>query len=392
VEAVRRALFSTAKRDHPEYRTFFGQGVLQASAALAVKPASQLGITPPDKARFSFFKVLTGLGLVEPTAQEMLEIEALQLLQRDYRLEQLIQDPEIADLPRQELKEFLEAAIESPLASDTLKNHLKRVYTHTFLGPEVKPQPEPPARREQGGRATPTPPPVFRLLRAYAFDPELSLRLETADINEVVFEVPWEEDLQPGPSGEYVEVIDFDPSSRCFYAPVDLNERHLLATDGLAPSEGNPRFHQQMVYAVVMRTIYNFERALGRKAMWSPRPESNTDPGFVQKLRIFPHALRESNAYYHPGKKALLFGYFPAKASDPGRQYPGGTVFTCLSHDIIAHETTHALLDGLHQNFIWPTNEDQLAFHEAFADIVALFQHFTLPEVASRTRSAVRRS
>ena len=28
-----------------------------------------------------------------------------------------------------------------------------------------------------------------------------------------------------------------------------------------------------------------------------------------------------------------------------------------------------------------PTNPDVLAFHEAFADIVALFQHFTLPEV-----------
>ena len=59
---------------------------------------------------------------------------------------------------------------------------------------------------------------------------------------------------------------------------------------------------------------------------------------------------------------------------------PGGLVFTALSHDIIAHETTHALLDGLHQRFREPTNPDVLAFHEAFADIVALFQHFTMPE------------
>jgi hypothetical protein len=56
-------------------------------------------------------------------------------------------------------------------------------------------------------------------------------------------------------------------------------------------------------------------------------------------------------------------------------------VFTCLSHDIIAHEVTHALLDGLHPYFDEPSNRDVLALHEAFADIVALFQHFSYPDV-----------
>ena len=40
-----------------------------------------------------------------------------------------------------------------------------------------------------------------------------------------------------------------------------------------------------------------------------------------------------------------------------------------------------ALLDGMHRRFIEATHPDTLAFHEAFADIVALFQHFTFPEV-----------
>ena len=43
--------------------------------------------------------------------------------------------------------------------------------------------------------------------------------------------------------------------------------------------------------------------------------------------------------------------------------------------------STHALLDGIHRRFNEPSNPDVLAFHEAFADIVALFQHFSLPEV-----------
>jgi hypothetical protein len=47
----------------------------------------------------------------------------------------------------------------------------------------------------------------------------------------------------------------------------------------------------------------------------------------------------------------------------------------------VAHETTHALLDGMHRRFIEDSHQDTLAFHEAFADIVALFQHFSFPEV-----------
>ena len=116
--------------------------------------------------------------------------------------------------------------------------------------------------------------PPFRRLRGYAFDPSLSIKLDTAAINHAVFEVPWERALEPGPRGEYVEVVDYDPASGCWYEPVDLNSVNLLAQDGLAPSEGNPQFHQQMVYAVAMNTIANFERALGRQVLWSPRDTS----------------------------------------------------------------------------------------------------------------------
>lgn len=220
--------------------------------------------------------------------------------------------------------------------------------------------------------------PPFRRLRAYAFDPSLSLRLETASINHTVFHIPWERDLKPGPRGEYIEVIDYDPASDCWYEPVDLNTVNLLAQDGLAPSQGNPQYHQQMVYAVAMNTISNFERALGRQVLWSsrvtarPTHESEGQEEYVRTLRLYPHAIRAPNAYYSPQKKAILFGYF---------QGPSGTVFSCLSQDIIAHEVTHALLDGMHRRYVEDNHVDTLAFHEAFADLVALFQHFTFPEV-----------
>lgn len=245
-----------------------------------------------------------------------------------------------------------------------------------------------------GGKSEFTaPPPAVRRLRIFATDPAAGRSLESAPITTAVAAVPWEP-LEPGPCGEYVEVIDHDPASGCFYAPVDLEDRFLLAADGLAPAEGDPKFHQQMTYAVAMRTIRAFEQGLGRRALWSPVMEGQREVKYVGQLRLYPHALRDANAYYNSLKKAILFGYFPARPADPGTINPGGMVFTCLSHDVIAHETSHALLDGLDRGLVSPSNRDMLAFHEAFADIVALFQHFTLSEVLThelaRTRGSLR--
>jgi hypothetical protein len=239
----------------------------------------------------------------------------------------------------------------------------------------------------------------MRKLRVYAFDPQASTQMDTVRINHATIELPWEQrwepDILPGPVNEYLEVIDVDPTSGQFYKPVNLNDPHVLAQDGIAPSEGDPRFHQQMVFAVAMKTIKLFERALGRKVFWSPRAieDKRTKKltyGYVRRLRIYPHALREANAYYSPAKKALLFGYFKASLSNAGVNLPGGWIFTALSHDIVAHETTHAILDGLHRRYIESTSVDSLAFHEAFADIVALLMHFTLPEVVSSQLAARR--
>ena len=53
----------------------------------------------------------------------MLEVEALQLLQRDEQLEQTIADPDLPaeQIPEKEIKDFLEAAIASERASAHLE-------------------------------------------------------------------------------------------------------------------------------------------------------------------------------------------------------------------------------------------------------------------------------
>ncbi len=225
------------------------------------------------------------------------------------------------------------------------------------------------------------PAPPVRRLRVYAFDPQSASGLGSVNYAYATIALPWEEawedPLEQGPVNDYLEVIDVDPASGQFYKPIDLNDANLLAQDGLTPSEGNPQFHQQMVFAVAMKVIKTFERALGRKVTWAPRWNTQTgEYEQVQKLRVYPHALREANAYYSMQKKALLFGYFQSANASAGASW----IFTALSHDIIAHETTHAVLDGLHRRYAEATSVDSLAFHEAFADIVALLSHFTLTE------------
>ena len=243
--------------------------------------------------------------------------------------------------------------------------------------------------------------PAYRWLRGYALDPGVSLSFGSYRFNELTYQVRWEPlesrsravNAPSVPAGEYIEIIDLDPASGLVYEPVDLNDPALLVQDGLEPNVGNPQFHQQMVYAVMMTTIANFEQALGRRLMWSERlvPDDSRNrkrgegiplkPAFVRRLRVYPHALRQGNAFYDPERKALLFGYFQSRPASPQLQLPGQTVFTCLSHDIIAHETTHAILDGIHRRYIDGMHPDTLAFHEAFSDLVALLQHFTFPEV-----------
>jgi len=230
--------------------------------------------------------------------------------------------------------------------------------------------------------------PPFRSLKVYALDPSAGNYIG----NIMTMRVRWEAGLQPGPIAQKVAVIDYDPANKLYYPPIDLNDPHILGRGGLDPSESDPRFHQQMVYAVATETIERFESALGRKIHWrrADKPRSNDEKSLqvedkhgtwrktdsIRRLSLFPHAMVQANAFYSPEAKGILFGYFTAAKNNQGRNLPGQRVFTCLSHDIIAHEVTHAIIDGIRTYFTEATNPDVLAFHEGFADLAALFSHF----------------
>ena len=215
--------------------------------------------------------------------------------------------------------------------------------------------------------------PNTRTMTIIAQDPSIKVggRILTTEV-----EIPAEE-LAAGPCGYRVNVVDYDASTDTLYTPARYppsKNGHL--EDVLAPKSGisakahndhllnNPHFHAQNVYAIVMKTLARFEFALGRRVAWGSDGH---------QLHIAPHAFNMANAFYSKEDRGLYFGYF--------NDSEGRSVHTCLSHDVVAHETTHALLDGLRSRFIEPSSPDQAAFHEGFSDIVALLSIFAQRDV-----------
>lgn len=211
--------------------------------------------------------------------------------------------------------------------------------------------------------------PAVRPLRVYAVDPSVS----KSDGATVVLRVPYEP-LTPGPTGFLFEVECRDGDTQL--APLDLEDPRILIQSGIAPSIGSAAFHQQMVYAVASSVYATFREALGRLIAWAFDEDSKTRTG---RLILRPHVSAEcGNAAYDRTRREIRFGY----VEDP--RMPGaGRVFACLSHDIIAHEMTHALIDGLRSRFTIPTNPDVLGLHEGLADLVALFHRFLQKEVVT---------
>lgn len=217
--------------------------------------------------------------------------------------------------------------------------------------------------------------PLTRPLRIFTLDPSVSNRL--GGVATVL--VPYEK-LEPGPVGSVFKVSWEGAPAPLEAEALNLDDPYLLLSSGVSPSPSNGRFHLQMVYAICSLTYAAFSRALGRDIAWATTP----GPGEPLRLVVRPFGFRGANAGYSREAGDLSFGYFTARGKSAGFTLKDGIVCTALSHDVVAHETTHALLDGLRSAFMNPTNVDVPAFHEGFSDLVALFLHFTYADVVER--------
>ena len=135
---------------------------------------------------------------------------------------------------------------------------------------------------------------------------------------------------------------------------------------------GTDDFDTVHTFAVVRETLTMYQRAravgsIPAQIPWewnTPGPPPDTDP-----LNVFAKAGETMNAFYSRTEKALKFFFF-IKPGDP----PGSPkIFTCRSLDIVAHETGHAVLDGLKPHWLESGPPQTGALHESFGDLTAIF-------------------
>ena len=155
--------------------------------------------------------------------------------------------------------------------------------------------------------------------------------------------------------------------------------RIVAGTPGISPVSPNafgdfvcmpdtPQFDAVHTYAVVRQTLTMYQRALAGGASGTPLPWQWNSSVNLAPIALFPHGLPNvMNAFYSRANGCLRFGDFIPTGQ-------GARVFTCRSFDIVAHETGHAVLDGLKPNWLLADNPPQTgALHEAFGDLTAIF-------------------
>jgi hypothetical protein len=190
-------------------------------------------------------------------------------------------------------------------------------------------------------------------------DPLVAKRNPDLGLQEV--ELDWEPGFTDGPTSARVAVVDFDADESVLTKPAhwDKNAWSFEDPAGKPISREDTesfQFHQVSVWAVVERVLrfYESESTLGRAVPWAF--EGN-------RLIVVPHAGYGENAYYDRSSKSLQFYYCGSKEKP---------VYTCLSHDIVAHETGHAVLDGIRPHYNMLSSVQTGAFHEFVADLTAI--------------------
>jgi hypothetical protein len=129
-----------------------------------------------------------------------------------------------------------------------------------------------------------------------------------------------------------------------------------------------PQFDAVHTFAVVRQTLTMYQRALSAVGAEMPLPWQWNSSVDTRPLQVFPYGLPNvMNAFYSRSQGCLKFGDFVPSGQT-------ARVYTCRSFDIVAHETGHAVLDGLKPQWLQADNPPQTGgLHESFGDLTAIF-------------------
>ena len=193
-------------------------------------------------------------------------------------------------------------------------------------------------------------------------DPEIS-QMEVGRLVEDWLKID-EDHYLDGPVTPRVAVIDLNPNTEAlepgavFIPPEGRRKLGSYKVDRKRIYSAH--FIQVSVFATVLRTMYMYEEqdTLGRRVAW----------GFdAPQLLVVPRAGWWANAYYERRSHSLQFFSFRA-----GNKL----IHTSLSRDIVAHETAHALIDGIDPDLYDALDPQSLALHEGVADLTAVLIAF----------------
>jgi hypothetical protein len=185
------------------------------------------------------------------------------------------------------------------------------------------------------------------------------------------------EALLDGPVSRRVAIIDIDPATGTVLPGARFQppgKKRKTGSYRIADPADHTAvdFQQVSVFGAVLKTMNMFEETdvLGRPLRWAFDGE---------QLLVVPRAGRMANAFYHRNSRSLQFFFFDAVLNDKQ-----ATVYTCLSPDIIAHETTHAILDGIAPDLYDAMSPQSLAVHEGMADLAAVIFALRTAELRNR--------
>ena len=189
---------------------------------------------------------------------------------------------------------------------------------------------------------------------------------EPAPLLTTTLRVPVER-IGPGPRSARFDVIVRKPRQKPFSLDIGSPTPPWMIVDEKPPDDlaallEDSRFLAQQVYAVAASTLALFESTLGRRMGW-------VGGGRLTISAYDPVSYRQSGYYRDLG--LIRFGH--KRDNRTSKAVP-----LALFRDLVAHEVTHAIVDGYRPKWADAKAEpDQLALHETFADLVALLSVFS---------------